>query len=175
METLDLLAELLADYKGTVLTVSHDRAFLDSVATSILAIEDNGSVFEAVGGYSDYEENRKIREKEKAKAAKIAEEKANSQKNAQAQGRFGAEIAENSANTAKKRKRSYNEEREYAALPAKIEGLEEKIAEIQTELSKPEVYTDAKRIVELQKELSDLNSELEKAYDRFGELDSLGG
>ena len=47
------------------------------------------------------------------------------------------------------------------------------IAEIQTELSKPEVYTDAKRIVELQKELSDLNSELEKAYDRFGELDSI--
>ena len=74
METLDLLAELLADYKGTVLTVSHDRAFLDSVATSILAIEDNGSVFEAVGGYSDYEENRKIREKEKAKAARIAED-----------------------------------------------------------------------------------------------------
>jgi len=175
METLDLLAELLADYKGTVLTVSHDRAFLDSVATSILAIEDNGSVFEAVGGYSDYEENRKIREKEKAKAAKIAEEKANSQKNASASGLPNAENAVNLANSAKKRKRSYNEEREYTALPAKIEGLEEKIAEIQTELSKPEVYTDAKRIVELQKELSDLNSELEKAYDRFGELDSLGG
>ena len=86
-----------------------------------------------------------------------------------------AENAVNLANSAKKRKRSYNEEREYTALPAKIESLEEKIAEIQTELSKPEVYTDAKRIVELQKELSDLTSELEKAYDRFGELDSLGG
>ena len=173
METLDLLAELLADYKGTVLTVSHDRAFLDSVATSILAIEDGGSVFEAVGGYSDYEENRKIREKEKAKAARIAEEKTNSQKSVQASGRPGAENTENQANPAKKRKRSYNEEREYAALPAKIEGLEEKIAEIQAELAKPEVYTDAKRIVELQKELSDLNNDLEKAYDRFGELDSI--
>lgn len=173
METLDLLAELLADYKGTVLTVSHDRAFLDSVATSILAIEDGGSVFEAVGGYSDYEENRKIREKEKAKAARIAEEKATSQKNASASGRPGAENTENQANPAKKRKRSYNEEREYAALPAKIEGLEEEIAEIQAELAKPEVYTDAKRIVELQKELSDLNNDLEKAYDRFGELDSI--
>ena len=49
METLDLLADLIADYKGTVLTVSHDRAFLDSVATEILAIEENGNVFEAVG------------------------------------------------------------------------------------------------------------------------------
>ena len=76
---------------------------------------------------------------------------------------------------AKKKKRSYNEEREFAALPEKIEGLESKITEIQTELAKPEVYTDAKRIVELQKELADLNAELEKAYERYGELDALGG
>lgn len=173
METLDLLAELLADYKGTVLTVSHDRAFLDSVVTSIFAIEDGGNVFEAVGGYSDYEENRKIREKEKAKATKIAEEKANFKKNAQAQGRSGAEIAENSANTAKKRKRSYNEEREYAALPEKIEKLEAEIADIQAELAKPEVYTDANRIIELQKSLAEHETELENAYNRFGELDSI--
>ena len=75
METLDLLAELLADYKGTVLTVSHDRAFLDSVATSILAIEDGGNVFESVGGYSDYEAKKKVRDKEAANAARIAAEK----------------------------------------------------------------------------------------------------
>lgn len=173
METLDLLAELLADYKGTVLTVSHDRAFLDSVVTSIFAIEDGGNVFEAVGGYTDYENKRKIREKEKANAAKIAEEKANFKKNAQAQGRSGAEIAENSANTAKKRKRSYNEEREYAALPEKIEKLEAEIADIQAELAKPEVYTDANRIIELQKSLAEHETELENAYNRFGELDSI--
>ena len=164
METLDLLAELLADYKGTVLTVSHDRAFLDSVATSILAIEDGGNVFEAVGGYSDYEENRKFREKERAFAEKES-----------AKNRILDEKSNNLSNVAKKKKRSYNEEREFAALPEKIEGLEVKITEIQTELAKPEVYTDAKRIVELQKELADLNAELEKAYERYGELDALGG
>jgi len=164
METLDLLAELLADYKGTVLTVSHDRAFLDSVATSILAIEDGGNVFEAVGGYSDYEENRKFREKERAFAEKWS-----------AKNRILDEKSNNLSNVAKKKKRSYNEEREFAALPEKIEGLESKITEIQTELAKPEVYTDAKRIVELQKELADLNAELEKAYERYGELDALGG
>ncbi len=164
METLDLLAELLADYKGTVLTVSHDRAFLDSVATSILAIEDGGNVFEAVGGYSDYEENRKFREKERAFAEKES-----------AKNRILDEKSNNLSNVAKKKKRSYNEEREFAALPEKIEGLESKITEIQTELAKPEVYTDAKRIVELQKELADLNAELEKAYERYGELDALGG
>ena len=173
METLDLLAELLADYKGTVLTVSHDRAFLDSVVTSIFAIEDGGNVFEAVGGYTDYENKRKIREKEKANAAKIAEEKANFKKNAQAQGRSGAENAENSANTAKKRKRSYNEEREYAALPEKIEKLEAEIAGFQAELAKPEVYTDANRIIELQKSLAEHETDLENAYNRFGELDAI--
>ena len=173
METLDLLAELLADYKGTVLTVSHDRAFLDSVVTSILAIEDGGNVFEATGGYTDYENNRKVREKEKANAARIAEERANSQKSGALLNGSGTESATNQANVAKKRKRSYNEEREYAALPEKIEKLEAEIAEIQTELAKPEVYTDANRIIELQKSLSDHELELEKAYERYGELDAL--
>ena len=173
METLDLLAELLADYKGTVLTVSHDRAFLDSVVTSILAIEDGGNVFEATGGYTDYENNRKVREKEKANAARIAEERANSQKSGALSNGLDTESAANQANVAKKRKRSYNEEREYAALPEKIEKLEAEIAEIQAELAKPEVYTDANRIIELQKSLSDHESELEKAYERYGELDAL--
>ena len=173
METLDLLAELLADYKGTVLTVSHDRAFLDSVVTSILAIEDGGNVFEATGGYTDYENNRKVREKEKANAARMAEERANSQKSGALSNGSDTECATNQANVAKKRKRSYNEEREYAALPEKIEKLEAEIAEIQTELAKPEVYTDANRIIELQKSLSDHESELEKAYERYGELDAL--
>ena len=175
METLDLLAELLADYNGTVIVVSHDRAFLDSVVTGIFAIEDGGNVFEAVGGYTDYENNRKIREKEAANAARIAEERASLQKNP-ASGQSGT--GKNTVfdqNPAKKKKRSYNEEREYAALPEKIEKLEADIAEFQAELAKPEVYTDAKRIVELQKELADRESELEKAYERFGELDSLGG
>ena len=175
METLDLLAELLADYNGTVIVVSHDRAFLDSVVTGIFAIEDGGNVFEAVGGYTDYENNRKIREKEAANAARIAEERANSRVSGAAQAQNSAQNAQNQPNLAKKKKRSYNEEREYVALPEKIEKLEAEIANFQAELAKPEVYTDAKRIVELQKELADRESELEKAYERFGELDSLGG
>ncbi|MCQ2062902.1 MAG: ATP-binding cassette domain-containing protein [Fibrobacter sp.] len=166
METLDLLAELLAEYKGTVLTVSHDRAFLDSVATGIFAIEENGNVFEAVGGYSDYEANRKIREKEAANAAREALER-----EAEKAARSGSAPA--AATPAKKKKRSYNEEREYQALPDKIEKLEAEIAERQTELSKPEVYTNAARIVELQKEISDREQELEKAYERYEELDLL--
>ena len=175
METLDLLAELLADYNGTVIVVSHDRAFLDSVVTGIFAIEEGGNVFEAVGGYTDYENNRKIREKEAANAARIAEERTNSQRSGVSANQQTAQNAQNSQNTAKKKKRSYNEEREYAALPDKIEKLEDEIAGFQAELAKPEVYTDAKRIVELQKEISTRESELEKAYERYEELDLLGG
>ncbi|WP_290724795.1 ATP-binding cassette domain-containing protein [Fibrobacter sp. UBA2449] len=175
METLDLLAELLADFNGTVIVVSHDRAFLDSVATGIFAIEDGGNVFEAVGGYTDYENNRKIREKEAANAARIAEEKANLQKSGMQMGANKGQSVQVSSIQTKKKKRSYNEEREYASLPDKIEKLESEIAGFQTELSKPEVYTDAKRIVELQKEIATRESELEKAYERYEELDLLGG
>ncbi len=166
METLDLLAELLAEYKGTVLTVSHDRAFLDSVATGILAIEEDGKVFEAVGGYSDYEANRKFREKEAAAAAR-----AQAEKDAEKQARAAGSSAAPAADAPKKKKRSYNEEREYQALPEKIEKLEAEIASRQEELSKPEVFTNAARIVELQKEIAERENELEKAYERFEELD----
>ena len=172
METLDLLAELLADYNGTVLTVSHDRAFLDSVATGILAIEENGQVFEAVGGYSDYEANKKIRDKEAANAARIAAEK-EAEKQARSNAGAGSATA-SPASPAKKKKRSFNEDREYAALPEKIEKLEQEIAGFQMELSKPEVYTNAPLIVELQKKIADDEDLLEKLYERFEILDNLG-
>ena len=167
METLDLLAELLADYNGTVLTVSHDRAFLDSVATGILAIEENGNVFEAVGDYSDYEANKKLRDKEAANAARIAAEK-----EAEKQARSNPAAAATPA-PVKKKKRSFNEEREYSSLMEKIEKLEKEIADFQTELSKPEVYTNAALIVELQKKISDDETLLEQAYERFEILDNL--
>lgn len=174
METLDLLAELLAEYKGTVLTVSHDRAFLDSVATGILAIEENGNIFEAVGGYSDYEANKKMRDKEAAAAAKIAAEKDAARAVSNSGSASSASSSGSVSDQQKKKKRSYNEEREYNALPEKIEKLESEIATRQEELCKPEVCTNAARIVELQKEISDREAELEKAYERFEELDSLG-
>ena len=116
-----------------------------------------------------------VREKEAANAARIAEERANSQRSGASANLQSAQNAQILQNPAKKKKRSYNEEREYAALPDKIEKLETEIAGFQAELAKPEVYTDAKRIVELQKEIADRESELEKAYERYEELDLLGG
>ena len=155
-ETLDLLADLLAEYKGTVIVVSHDRAFLDDVATIILGFEGLGNIHENVGGYSDYISAKKQREKESEKKELQAKTKETAPEK-----------------TVVKKKRSYNEEREYDALPEKIETLETRISTLQTELSKEEVYTNPEKLIEIQKQITELETALESAYTRFEELDAI--
>lgn len=155
METLDLLADLLAEYNGTVITVSHDRDFLDNIATEILGFEGVGDIHENVGGFSDYAEAKKLRAKE-------AESLANSAKKA------------NDERPKEKKKRSYKEEREYQALPETIEKLEQEITELQELLGKEEVYTNPAKLIETQKLLSEKENLLETAYERFEILDGIG-
>lgn len=154
METLDLLANLLSEYKGTVLAVSHDRAFLDSFATVILGFEGVGNIHENVGGYAEYEAAKKARER----AAVEGQKK---------QAKPEAEPAQKT-----KKKRSYKEEREYGELPERIEGLERDIAELQTELTKEAVYTNHVKLLEVQAKLAESEAALEAAYARFEELDA---
>jgi len=160
METLDLLQELLAEYAGTVLVVSHDRSFLDEVATSVIALED-GNAREYVGGYSDWERQSSARKT----AAKTAE-------NARPVARPTATT--NDTNTVKpqKRKLSYKEQRELEELPARIEKLEGSIAKLQEELANPSVYTNAPRLLELQGKLAQQEEELFGAYTRWEELEA---
>lgn len=157
METLDLLANLLAEYKGTVITVSHDRAFLDSFATTILGFEGLGNIHENVGGYTEYAEIRKIREKQEGKSDSFVKEKELEQKKEKV-----------------KTKRSYKEEREYEALPGKIENLEQEIALLEQELTKEEIYTDHVKLTKIQREIAEKEKELTEFYERFEELDSIG-
>jgi len=157
METLDLLANLLAEYKGTVITVSHDRAFLDSFATTILGFEGLGNIHENVGGYTEYTEIRKIREKQEGKSDSFVKEKELEQKKEKV-----------------KTKRSYKEEREYEALPEKIENLEQEIALLEQELTKEEIYTDHVKLTKIQREIAEKEKELTEFYERFEELDSIG-
>ena len=157
METLDLLANLLAEYKGTVVTVSHDRAFLDSFATTILGFEGLGNIHENVGGYTEYAEIRKIREKQEGKSDSFVKEKELEQKKEKV-----------------KTKRSYKEEREYEALPEKIENLEQEIALLEQELTKEEIYTDHVKLTKIQREIAEKEKELTEFYERFEELDSIG-
>lgn len=155
METLDLLADLLAEYNGTVITVSHDRDFLDNVATEILGFEGVGDIHENVGGFSDYAEAKKLRIKEAetqlSSAKKSAEERPK-----------------------EKKKRSYKEEREYQALPETIEKLEQEIACLQEQLGTEAVYTNPTKLIETQKILSEKEKLLETAYERFEILDGIG-
>lgn len=132
METLDLLADLLAEYNGTVITVSHDRDFLDNVATEILGFEGVGDIHENVGGFSDYAEAKKLRIKE-AESSTSPEKKPNEER------------------PREKKKRSYKEEREYQGLPETIEKLEQEIAGLQELLGKEEVYTNPTKLIETQK------------------------
>ncbi len=160
METLDLLQELLSEYAGTVLVVSHDRAFLDEVATSVIALEEDNAC-EYVGGYSDWERQSTAR-KMAAKAADVA-------KTTKANPTATSSDTDASAKPAK-RKLSYKEQRELDELPARIEKLEGEISSLQTQLADPGVYSNATRLVELQKQLGAQEEALFNAYARWEEL-----
>ena len=125
LETRDLLQELLADYPGTVVVVSHDRDFLDRVSTSVIVAEGNGEWNEYAGGYSDMVSQRGYGvRKPEAKAAPA---------------RPKTEAAPVAAPAAK-RKLSFKEKHALETLPAQIKKLENEIATLQQELAKPDLY-----------------------------------
>jgi len=127
VESLDLLQELLDDYDGTVLLVSHDRDFLDRVATKTIAMEGQGRATVYAGGWSDYQEQRK--EDQFLEAAKVVEKQK-------------PEKAPKSSNIAPKPGGlSFTEKHRLEALPAEIERLEAEIAKLSELLSDPELFT----------------------------------
>jgi len=160
VETLELLEELLANYAGTLLLVSHDRDFLDNVVTSTLALEGGGRVGEYVGGYSDW-----LRQRTGQGRNAVAVESA---------GRTDAKTnSPVAAVVPAKRKLSYKDSRELQELPARIEALEARIAALGAAMQAPDFYQqDSARIVARNNELSALQLELDAAYARWTELDA---
>ena len=160
VETLELLEELLANYAGTLLLVSHDRDFLDNVVTSTLALEGGGRVGEYVGGYSDW-----LRQRTGQGRNAVAVESA---------GRTDAKTnSPVAAVVPAKRKLSYKDSRELQELPARIETLEARIAALGAAMQAPDFYQqDSARIVACNNELSGLQLELDAAYARWAELDA---
>ncbi len=153
VETLELLEELLTDYPGTLLLVSHDRAFLDNVVTSTLVLEGNGRVGEYVGGYSDW-----LRQRPTAAAATVAA--------------TPARAAPASAPAAAKRKLSFKDQRELEQLPARIEALENGIAERTAAMSDPAFFRqDSATVTAANDALAKAQAELDAAYARWSELD----
>jgi ATP-binding cassette subfamily F protein uup len=155
-ETLDLLEELLMNYQGTLLLVSHDRAFLNNVCTSTIVFDDDQQVREYVGGYDDWLHQRQ-QDKEAAEAKKQKVKPA----------------AKQAAAPVKKRsKLTYQEQLDLDALPKKIEALEQKQAELHDVVSQPEFYQQAAdKVTAVQDELATLETELEQTYERWEMLE----
>ncbi len=162
-DTLDLLEELIANYQGTLLLVSHDREFLDNVVTSTLVFEGRAQLNEYVGGYSDW-----LRQRKSPPATPRASSAPSAPASAGA--RAGAIAAPAQL---KPRRLSYNEQRELAGLPDKILQLESEQSQLQTAIADPELFKgDAARGAAVLKRLQSLTEELETAYARWGALES---
>ena len=172
VETLELLEELLADYQGTLLLVSHDRDFLDNVVTSILAMEGDGRVGDYVGGYSDWltqGETSWLRWQPSSArtAVDTAVNKAPAQKSAAPPASAGA-----SAAPQPRRKLSYRDAKELEQLPARIETLEEKVAALTAAMSDPEFFRqDSGAITAHNEAVAAAQAELDGAYARWEELE----
>ena len=154
IDTLDLLEELLIQYKGTIILVSHDRTFLNNVVTSTLVFEGDGEIKQFVGGYNDW-----LRQRNSGSVTKINE--------VPKAGNLQLKSA------ATKSKRSFNNERELSALPQKIDLIEQRITAISTEMSNASFYqSDRLEIKKTEDLLKSAQLELEVLYKRWEELET---
>ncbi|PKF78052.1 ABC transporter ATP-binding protein [Vibrio sp. vnigr-6D03] len=168
IETLELLEELLANYQGTLLLVSHDREFVDNTVTTSWIFEGNGQIEEFVGGYHDAQQQRSQSRSLRA-AAKPADVGAQVTGEKQVE-----ESPKNSAARAKPKKLSYKLQRELETLPQRLEDLEQTIEDFQAQVNDPEFFSkpvDATQSV-LDK-LSAAEQELEIAFERWEELEAM--
>jgi ATP-binding cassette subfamily F protein uup len=160
IETLELLEELIAGFDGTVLLVTHDRVFLDNVVTSTLALEGGGRVVEYVGGYEDY-----LRQSARGGGPE----------GPPLQTKRNAVEAELQVRLPTKRKKTYKEEREYEALPARIAALEEEQRLLQAEAAGADFYkAGAERIATVLARIDEIHAALEDALARWLELEEIG-
>jgi ATP-binding cassette subfamily F protein uup len=151
IETLELLEEILIDYKGTVLIVSHDREFLNNVVTATLVFEGNGEFKEYIGGFDDWQHQT---EKHLLPSVK---------KTPRAPEQF--------VPPAGPRKLSFKEKRELEALPERIEELEKEHEKINMQMADPAFYQQAGFVTETKKRIEAIQSELAGHYKRWEELE----
>ena len=153
LETLDLLQEMLADYPGTVIVVSHDRDFLDRVATSVIVAEGDGRWTEYAGGYSDMVAQRGFGIGQSAPAAVLKTPK--------------AEAKERAAAVQDKKKLSFKHKHALETLPGRIEEMQQKRALIQSKLEAPNLYARdraafdklTQQLVEADRKIADMEEE----------------
>jgi ABC transport system ATP-binding/permease protein len=160
IETLDLLEELLQGYPGTVMVASHDRTFLDNVATQVFVFEGAGKVREFAGGYSDWQ-------MQLANMAVVA---------AKVSAPAKPQVASKNAPQVKTKKLSSNEQKELESLPKKIDALGVESENIQKALANPATYQDPKeaaKVKTLQARLIEIEKETNAAMTRWEQLEAV--
>ena len=161
VETLELLEELLANYQGTLLLVSHDRSFVDNTVTHTWFFDGNGHVEQFVGGYSDAVRHKA--QSEMARQEMTTEEKAKPQAKKMVK------------QAVKKKKLSYKLQLELDGLPRVLEELETQVEALQEGINKPEFYEKDKKDADLfLAKLAATEQQLEEAFMRWEELEELG-
>ena len=158
MVTLELLEEMLGGYKGTLLLISHDRAFMDNVVTSTWVFDGKGNIDEYVGGYQDYLEQRPD---QTAVDQKSAVKKAIAK-------------AEASVEAPKKVKLSYKDQRALEQLPAEMEALEKEQAEINAQLADGSLFvSNNDKAMKLSARLAEIDEQLLEKMERWEELEEM--
>jgi ATP-binding cassette subfamily F protein uup len=152
METLELLESMLMEYPGTLLLISHDRAFINQVVTNVLIYEGQGTFRDYVGGYDSWRhEQQNVKPAERKVSSPVVQQKPVT-------------------------KLDYNEQRELSKLPAQIESQEKAIANLHEDMAKPGFYLqDAKRVDDVQQKLAEHEEKLARLYARWEELEEKGG
>jgi ATP-binding cassette subfamily F protein uup len=157
IETLELLEELVMEYKGTVLVVSHDREFVNNVVTSTLVFEGNAQVNEYVGGYDDWlKQSKNNTKKESATATATDADKESTAP----------------AKQTKPKQLSYKDQRELDALPAQIETFEGEVESLQKQMADEGFFKQEKATIQkIQQQLSEAEAGLEHCYTRWEQLE----
>lgn len=159
MDTLDLLQEVLSDYEGTMLIVSHDRDFLDRIVTSVIYMKGNGSVYEHAGSYSE-----------------LLEKLANQTTTAAKENKKSTPAKNNAETTLTRKpcKLSYNQQRLLEVLPIRVSEYEQKISQIEQQLSNGNLYnSDRPKFEQLSAELVKLQKDCEEAENQWLEIQCL--
>jgi len=180
VETLELLEERIAEFNGTLLLVSHDREFVDKVATSVIAFEGEGQVREYVGGFSDWLRQRPVAaarwrgSTRGAVAVEVAGAAASAAVPVTPAPANAAPVPTAVATPVRKRKLSYKDQRDLEQAPARIAALEEEQAALQARLQDPAFYSlSREESAPVLARLQVLAAELPKAYERWEALEAM--
>lgn len=168
IETLELLEELIQDFNGTVLLVSHDRSFLDNVVTQTIAYEGDGKWRDYVGGYQDW-----LEQSAATRAADTTKNKANTPENSNLEATKDKPKEAAKPRSTRSNRISPWEQKELDELPEKIAALETKQAALSEQLSHPDTYAEgSEKAQAIQDELQALSNELETLFERWEFLES---